>query len=216
MNEFSALTNSETDDNLELFQKIQTELDAEDAQFYQQAEEIAAHTDVLSLPWLPLAKRIELPNVPGIYFVLENEQVIYIGLSKTSLLRRWWTHNKVQELNARAGEIRIAWLECRALGLLPVIETAMIIRFQPELNQKMGTRIVPVGGMDSVRNSSESLQRKYVFMRNMDWDLVEEVAYKLKLDHNTALMWIVRLGAPSTPKRYRRMLKKLEQTFELA
>lgn len=215
MNEFSALTNCESIENLELLLKIQTELDAEDAQFYQQAEQIAAHTDVLSLSWLPLARRQELPNVPGIYFVLENERVIYIGLSKTSLLRRWWTHNKIQELNARAGEIRIAWLECRALGLLPVIESAMLLRFQPELNVKMGTRIVPVGGIDSVRNSSDLL-RKSIFMRNMDWDLVEEVADKLKLDHNTALMWIVRLGAPSTPKRYRRMLKKLEQTFELA
>lgn len=45
------------------------------AQFRQQAEEIAAHTDVLSLPWLPLAQRQDLPNVSGIYFVLENERV---------------------------------------------------------------------------------------------------------------------------------------------
>ncbi|MBE9015832.1 GIY-YIG nuclease family protein [Chroococcidiopsidales cyanobacterium LEGE 13417] len=215
MNEFSTPTNLE-DDNLQLLRTIKAELDAEDAQFHQQAEEIAAHTDVLSLPWLPLARRQELPNVPGIYFVLENERVIYIGLSKTSLLRRWWTHHRIQELEARTGDIKIAWLECRALGLLSVIETAMILRFQPQLNQKMGNRIVPLRWLCSVRSSSEDIQRKSVLLRNMDWDLVEEVASKLKLDHNTALMWIVRLGAPSTPKRYRRMLKKLEQAFEQA
>lgn len=217
MNEFSAPTNSVSHDNLELLQKIEAELNAEDAEFRQQAKEIAAHTDVLSLPWLPLAQRQELPNVPGVYFVLENERVIYIGLSKTSILRRWWTHNKVQELDTRTGEIKIAWLECRALGLLPVIESAMIMRFRPELNQKMGNRIVPVGRRMNYPNSpGEYLERKYVSLRNTDWDLVEEVAYKLKLDHDTALMWIIRLGAPSTPKRYRRMLKKLEQALKQA
>lgn len=216
MNEFSALTDSVSHESLELLKKIEAELNAEDAQFRQQAEEIAAHTDVLSLTWLPLAQRQDLPNVSGIYFVLENERVIYIGLSKTSILRRWWTHNKVQELNARTGEIKIAWLECRAISLLPAIETAMLLRFRPELNQKMGTRIVPVGRRDPISNCGEHLQRKYVSLRNSDWDLVEEVADKLKLDHDTALMWIVRLGAPIAPKRYRRMLKKLEQTFELA
>ncbi len=85
----SQITHSKSNQSIELMQKIEAELNAEDAEFRKKGEEIAAHTDVLSLPWLPLTNRKELPNVPCVYFVLENERVIYIGLSRTSILRRW-------------------------------------------------------------------------------------------------------------------------------
>ena len=217
MNQSSQITNSTSDQNIETLHKIEAELNAEDEVYYQNCEKIAANVSVLSLPWLPFNERVELPNVPGIYFVLEDDRVIYIGLSKISILRRWWTHPKIEDLAHRKGEIKIAWLECRATELLPVIESALIDRFgKPELNLKWGNRIVPIGQSKTRwTDIDENIQRRLVALRRTDWALVEEVAKKLQVHPDEALMWIVRLGASATPGRYYRMLKKLEKELKL-
>ncbi len=212
----SQITHSKSNQSIELMQKIEAQLNAEDAEFRIKGEEVAAHTDVLSLPWLPLAQRNKLPNVPGIYFVLEDERFIYIGLSRTSILRRWWNHSKMKHLEPREGEIKIAWLECHATLLLPVIESALIARFgKPELNRKRGNRIVPLQKIAQWSDIDENIQRRLVALRKTDWGLVEEVAEKLQISPDEALMWIIRLSAEPTPRRYHRMLKKLEEQLKL-
>ena len=122
------------------------QLIAELAVKYDKKDEyLAAHTDILSLPWLQFTKREELPNIPEVYFILEDDCVIYIGFSRKSILRRWWNHPKKNKIAAKKGEIKIAWLECNALLLLPVIESVLIERFgKPELNLKWGDKIVPI------------------------------------------------------------------------
>lgn len=162
MNQSSQITNSTSDQNTEALHKIEAELNAEDKVYYKNGEKIAASINVLCLPWLPLSERGKLPNVPGIYFVLEGDRVIYIGLSQKSILRRWWTHPKIEDLAHRKGEIKIAWLECRATELLPVIESALIDRFgKPELNLKWGNRIVPIEQSKTRwTDIDENIQRK--------------------------------------------------------
>ena len=217
MDQLLQVTDSFSNQSIELLQQIEVDLTAEDVGLRQQAQEIAAHTDILSLPWLPLENRAELPNVPGIYFLLEDERVIYIGLSKKSILRRWWTHPKLKELKQRTGEFKIAWLECRALLLLPVIESALIERFgKPELNRKRGNRIMPITQSPQLyREMEEQIEYMLVGLRRTDWALVKLVADKLQLQHHEALGWIVRLGASATPGRYHRMLNKLEKELQL-
>lgn len=215
--EFKSMPN-----NVEVLQSIEVELDNEDTYVRcrdeERAAEIVANTDILSLPWLFLEQRHSLPNVPGIYFVLEDDRVIYIGLSKTSILRRWWTHSKRKELEERAGQIKIAWLECHAVLLLPVLESALIARFgKPEMNLKRGDRIIPIRKPGSFFGDEldDNIQRRLVALRRTDWEFVEEVASKLQLSHDEALMWIIRLGAASTPRRYERMREKLEKELKL-
>ncbi len=207
--------------NVEVLQSIEVELDNEDADFRRRDEEraadIVANTDILSLPWLFLEQRHSLPNVPGIYFVLEDNRVIYIGRSQRNILRRWWTHSKIKELKERTGQIKIAWLKCDAVLLLPVLESALIARFgKPEMNRKMGDRIVPIRKPGSFFGDEldDNIQRRLVALRRTDWELVEEVASKLQLSPDEALMWIIRLGAVATPRRYERMLKKLERDIK--
>ncbi len=121
----------------------------------------------------------------------------------------------MKELAQRTGEIKIAWLECGAILLLPTIESALIARFgKPELNRKRGNRIVPLGQKTHWTEIDENIQRRLIALRRTDWGLVEEVAEKLQLSPDEALMWIVRLGAKPTPRRYQRMLKKLEEQLK--
>lgn len=217
MDQLLQVTDSFSNQSIGLLQQIEVDLTEEDVDLRQQAQQIAAHTDILSLPWLPLENQADLPNVPGIYFVLENERVIYIGLSKKGIFRRWWTHSKLKELKPRTGKLKIAWLECHALLLLPVIESALIERFgKPELNRKRGNKIVPITQTPQLyREMEEQIEYMLVGLRRTDWAIVKLVADKLQLQDHEALGWIVRLGASATPGRYHRMLNKLEKELQL-
>lgn len=172
--------------------------------------------DLSSLDYVLLADRDKLPNTQGIYFVLEDEKVIYIGLSKTSILRRWWTHEKVKDLIERKGEIKIAWFECRAVDLLPLMESTLIGYFDPPLNQTVGEGIPRYfkHKRQQLEENGLELMGKRIELRKTDWLLVEEVAAKLKLSVDEALMWIIRLGASHTVNRYRRMINNFERKLK--
>lgn len=89
--------------------------------------------DIAALPSLPLSDRASLPKVSAVYFVLEERVVIYVG-STENLSKRWKAHNKLKQLEARLGELRIAWLEVKAASIVTAIENAMIKLFEPEFN----------------------------------------------------------------------------------
>lgn len=89
----------------------------------------------LALPWTPLKWKNALPGCCGIYFVLSEGKVIYIGRSK-SISRRWLNHHRY-EMIAAYPDVRIAWMEVSDEFLLREIENALIQYFDPPLNQKM-------------------------------------------------------------------------------
>lgn len=89
--------------------------------------------DIAKLPSLRFIDRRQLPNIAACYLVLEGNNVIYMGQSG-SLVVRWLNHNKIKQSKDRGSELKIAWLECSAPGLLKTIEDALIDDFQPELN----------------------------------------------------------------------------------
>lgn len=172
---------------------------------------LPAKINLSSLDSVPLAQRDELPNVPGIYFVLEDANVIYIGLSKRSLLKRWWTHEKLKTFKERSEEIKIAWFICCAVDLLPLIESTLIGYFDPELNHTVGEGIPRYFRQKRQQlEEADTFLGRRVELRKTDWLAVEEVAAKLKLNVDEALMWVIRLGAPDTVTRYQRLLKRFE------
>ncbi|MEO0684746.1 MAG: GIY-YIG nuclease family protein [Cyanobacteria bacterium J06649_11] len=92
-----------------------------------------AEINPLTLPSIPLLERTQLPNCSAIYFVMQDECVLYIGRT-INLAQRWEAHHKWDQLVARGTPVKIAWLECRDESLLTQIETALIRQFAPELN----------------------------------------------------------------------------------
>lgn len=89
-----------------------------------------------ALASLPLADRGQLPSVSAIYFVLKDDQVLYIG-ETSNLYQRWLAHHRWNQLQAKAEQVRIAWLECSKISLLSEIEKALIKHFQPSLNNSV-------------------------------------------------------------------------------
>jgi len=107
----------------------------------------ASTIDPLTLPSLPLGERKQLPKCSGIYFVIKDGDILYVGRT-ANLYQRWLAHHIWQHLYDVSGELRVAWLECSDTELLPAVEKAMIAHFKPPLNKRSG-----VGDGESVRVS---------------------------------------------------------------
>jgi putative transcriptional regulator len=96
------------------------------------------------LPSLPLDMKEVLPGSPGIYFVIDKNDVIqYIGRSQ-NLHRRWQNHHLDLEFGALE-EVRIAWLAISDPTLLIPIESALISYFCPQLNKALVKRDQEIG-----------------------------------------------------------------------
>ena len=90
--------------------------------------------DITTLPSLCLSRRRELPRTSAIYFAIDSlGQVQYIGQS-TNLRHRWASHHRQFQLQA-IDSVRIAWLQCDDVLLLPEIEKILITWFEPPLNK---------------------------------------------------------------------------------
>jgi hypothetical protein len=102
----------------------------------------------LSLPSLTLSDRLLLPRASGVYFVLCDEEVLYIGKAR-SLHLRWkgTAHHRLPQLIGVPGE-RIAWLSVDDAALCDEVERACIAHFAPPLNQ------APVQRPQRQRNTS--------------------------------------------------------------
>lgn len=92
------------------------------------------------LPSVLLSERVELPRLPGVYFVLNSSQLLYIGRSEC-IRSRWITHGEIHTLKRINGEVRISWLTYPVEKILDrvalqLIEQALILKFQPPLNRQ--------------------------------------------------------------------------------
>lgn len=74
-----------------------------------------------------------LPKIPAIYFVLEGEEIIYIGQTK-DLCHRWQSHHLLKEFKELSSNISIAWLQCENIKLLRPIESSLIEAIKPRFN----------------------------------------------------------------------------------
>lgn len=98
----------------------------------------ASTQELLHLPSVPLSARGELPQCPGVYFILDGSTVLYVGKS-VNLAQRWVAHHRLRQVESMARYPRIAWMELGEAALLEEVERALIHHFEPLLNG----RVVP-------------------------------------------------------------------------
>ena len=89
----------------------------------------------LDLPSVPLSAHGELPECSAIYFVLDGNQVLYIGKAE-KLRKRWSNHHRYKQIVKTAETPAIAWLEVKETTILKDIEKSLITYFQPKLDRK--------------------------------------------------------------------------------
>ena len=103
-------------------------------QNYAELKRYADSVNLKALPSTPLEDRTVLPRQAGIYFIVKDDIVLYVGKSR-NIRRRWMStrHHKLSEIKT-LNHIKIAWLTYEALSNLSELERAFIVRFKPKFN----------------------------------------------------------------------------------
>ena len=85
------------------------------------------------LPSVPIERRGQLPETPGVYYSMFRGQVLYIGITSTSLRRRWKGHHRRSDLSGIGG-IQLAYLVTEPWVDLKRLESELIALYSPPLN----------------------------------------------------------------------------------
>lgn len=86
----------------------------------------------LNLKSVKIEERDNLPEESGIYFVIDESKIYYIGMS-VNLQRRWYSHHRQQDFN-RIPNLQISYLDYLPKHYLKRIESTLINHFKPYLN----------------------------------------------------------------------------------
>jgi hypothetical protein len=89
---------------------------------------------VTETPSVQLGDRQPVRHSPRIYLVMDGDRILYIG-QETELKTQSLGHRHFQELKYRDADIRIAWIDCSDVELLPMIENALRLSLKPELGR---------------------------------------------------------------------------------
>jgi hypothetical protein len=96
-------------------------------------------TDVLvemlraSMPSMLVSDRSKLPQDSAIYFVWNEQQLLYIGKT-VNLRRRFSQHHRLADFALAGAETRISWLPATVQNLA-VFERSLIEELEPEINR---------------------------------------------------------------------------------
>lgn len=129
-----------------------------------------------------------LPKVPAIYFVLEDEEIVYIGQTK-NLVSRWRGHHIAASLANLTGKISIAWLQCDNTKLLKVLEDTLLATVQPRLNH-------PTQGRFTEKFVGEEKKLRSVRLTDTAWDKLHSIGDSLSVTRTDAIELMARWGIP--------------------
>jgi hypothetical protein len=88
--------------------------------------------DPFKLSYIDIDYRDNLPSKSGIYFVIDDSKIYYIGMTR-DLYRRWFNHHRQDDFDNIPNPLKISFLEL-PLQYLSQLELDFIKRFKPLLN----------------------------------------------------------------------------------
>jgi len=122
-----------------------------------------------SLPSVSFQEKKYLPTVSGIYLVISDIEVVYIGQA-VNIRDRWKAHNQASLIN---GSDRIAWIECDE-EFLTETELTLIERFRPRLNTRSLRMILPEINK-SIYSVNELMERYGLSARQAVYDRINSL-----------------------------------------
>lgn len=121
---------------------------------------------LLTLPWLPFARRKSLPKCRALYFVFDGQgNMLYLGQA-SSLYQRWQNHHR-DEACEQHGAQRIAWLSHEDHETLHAFENACLAYFTPPLNTHITARCYPAG---------QPMKKINVYLTDPQYDTLKALA----------------------------------------
>jgi len=95
------------------------------------------------LPRVALSDKNTLPSISAVYFVLDEDRILYVGKS-VNLSSRWANHHRYHQIKQVSFSPVISWLECPSV-VAEKLERECIATFYPELNglqqKHLGTQL---------------------------------------------------------------------------
>ena len=92
-------------------------------------------SEIKALPSVPFSDRKSFPDSKGVYFVVDGEEAVYIGMTGGDFRTRWSTHHRFKDIEASCNtpEIFFLSLDLTDKEILD-IEIALIRAHAPRLN----------------------------------------------------------------------------------
>ena len=99
-------------------------------------EQLVSITDLnpFRLSSLAIQDKDDLPEESGIYFIIDESKIYYIGMSK-NLQNRWYSHHRQDDFD-KIPNLSIAYINCLPVNYLISIERTLIQHFIPKLNKQ--------------------------------------------------------------------------------
>lgn len=104
--------------------------------------------DTATTPNVSFEDRKQLPKTAGIYIVVQNSTILYVGRA-TNLRHRWTKHHRAADLDLALGEVRIHYIEMTHADACAV-EQSYIAQLRPTLNGRTNN---PQQGNSSLPNA---------------------------------------------------------------
>jgi predicted GIY-YIG superfamily endonuclease len=102
------------------------------------------------LPSVAFSERDKLPDTWGVYFVMAERRLLYIG-SAQNIRARWVNHHHIKKAAAE-GATKIAWLQVRRIELWEV-EKFAIVENKPLLNRQVMSHTWRKRDKDAIQKS---------------------------------------------------------------
>jgi hypothetical protein len=91
--------------------------------------------EIRLLPSVPFRERKSFPSTKGVYFVLDGDEVVYIGMTGETFAKRWKTHHRSKDIETSCNSPEIFFLSLDIAGEeLFGVEKAFIREHSPRLN----------------------------------------------------------------------------------
>lgn len=136
---------------------------------------IVQECNPFELPSVLLTEYQKLPSCKAVYFVLSQNQVVYIGKT-INLKLRWSSHSLNIPLDNQA---TIAWLTVDSEQILFPLEQELIALFKPQLNKqkpllRQGVKLAPVIN----KMAPSELMRRYDIARSVFYERAKRLSIK--------------------------------------
>lgn len=131
--------------------------------------------EIKKLPSVSFKERKKLPSVMGVYFVLDGENLLYIGCSK-NIRRRWANgHHRLEWINKYSNQPSIYWLDDSSLEFLKWIERELIKKLNPRFNNYRVSMKALEKGIEDISEDKLKLYKAFLgsIIKHEEFDLEE-------------------------------------------
>jgi hypothetical protein len=93
-------------------------------------------SEIKALPSVPFSDRKSFPDSKGVYFVVDGDEIVYIGMTAASFRDRWAGHHRLQDIEESCKAPMVFFLSVRLPSdRILDVERSLILAHSPRMNK---------------------------------------------------------------------------------